>query len=193
MTAEKVAEKKPSLKSRSEALQTVGFGASGEFFAHEFKVYINAGEVDGQNQVTIVEDFGFLGNQKLSQSFEVRARMSYEVWRKISDVSRKDFNARLKAKGCTPSTWKSGENKMDRLLGRELCVLAWAAEHASKDELSTIIKNWSELRTEERWWLYSLTAASARMAEQRDSKKRKALHLILSDDSEVVKQAGLFD
>ena len=50
-----------------------------------------------------------------------------------------------------------------RLLGKELCVLAWAAEAATdKETLAVIAQKWSSLRPEERWWLFSMTVAAKR-------------------------------
>lgn len=40
---------------------------------------------------------------------------------------------------------------MERLLGKELCVLAWAAETANAEQLPVICSKWAALRPEERW------------------------------------------
>jgi hypothetical protein len=50
---------------------------------------------------------------------------------------------------------------VDRLLGRELCVLAWAAETATEEQLPVIGSKWAALRPEERWWLFAMTVAEA--------------------------------
>jgi hypothetical protein len=44
-------------------------------------------------------------------------------WSGIRDAARREFNARLKAKSQPPGKWSVGTNKVDRILGRELCVL----------------------------------------------------------------------
>ncbi len=70
-------------------------------------------------------------------------------------------------------------------MGRELCVLAWAVEHASPSECLFICQKWLALRPEERWWFYSKTAAEARLAGQFQRGWRKALYCALSDGTGI--------
>ena len=49
------------------------------------------------------------------------------VWSGIAEAARHDFNERLRQRKIATSRWKTGPNLVDRLLGKELCVLAWAA------------------------------------------------------------------
>ena len=49
---------------------------------------------------------------------------------------------------------------MDRLLGKELCVLAWAVEQMEMEKIPVAVRNWLALRPEERWWLFGMTAMS---------------------------------
>ena len=49
-----------------------------------------------------------------------------------------------------PSSWKPQANLLDRMLGKELCVLMWAAEHAGEEQLDAICMKWTALRPEER-------------------------------------------
>ncbi|WP_109556660.1 DUF3780 domain-containing protein, partial [Escherichia coli] len=108
-----------------------------------------------------------------------------ELWTKIRDDVRRDFNARLKIKKQSSGTWSTGKVKLDRFLGRELCVLGWAAEHASPDECLVICQKWLALRPEERWWLYSKTAAEAGRDDQTQRGWRKALYCALSDGANI--------
>ncbi|MEI6261035.1 MAG: DUF3780 domain-containing protein [Deltaproteobacteria bacterium] len=64
----------------------------------------------------------------------------------------------MKAKKQSTGTWSTGKVKLDRFLGRELCVLAWAAEHATQEECAVICQKWLTLRPEECWWLFSKTS-----------------------------------
>ena len=75
--------------------------------------------------------------------------------------------------------------KLDRFLGKELCVLGWAAEHAKPEECIIICQKWLALRPEERWWLYSKTASEAGLEDQYDRGWRKALYCALSDGTNV--------
>ena len=81
--------------------------------------------------------------------------------------------------------WHCGTNLVERLLGRELCVLAWAAERASEDELPVIGSKWAALRPEERWWLFMVTVAEAGgLPDDHERGWRRALHLALADAGE---------
>jgi hypothetical protein len=74
---------------------------------------------------------------------------------------------------------------LDRFLGRELCVLAWAAEHATAQECGIICQKWLALRPEERWWLYTKTASEAGLAGDTQRGWRKALYCALSDGESI--------
>jgi hypothetical protein len=99
----------------------------------------------------------------------------------IADIARREFNDRLKAAKVTTGRWHTGTNLVDRLLGKELCVLAWAAETANDDQLPVICSKWAALRPEERWWLFSMTVAEAGLPEDTQRGWRRALFLALSD------------
>jgi hypothetical protein len=77
--------------------------------------------------------------------------------------------------------WHTGTNLVDRLLGKELCVLAWAAETANPEQISVICSKWAALRPEERWWLFSMTVAEAGLPEDAQRGWRRALFSALSD------------
>ena len=136
--------------------QTVDFGAPAADGEHMFRVEIPASRKD---PVLIVEDFGFLG-QDARLPDEPRAVVKRTVWLAIADAARRDFNERLKAAEHPTGRWHTGSNLVERLLGKELCVLAWATETASADETPVICSKWAALRPEERWWLYTMTNAS---------------------------------
>jgi hypothetical protein len=157
---------------------TVDFGAPTGFGFHHFFVEVPASP---RSAVNIYEDYGFDGDESKRETVECRVQLARELWTKIRDEARKDFNIRLKEKNQSTGSWTTGKVKLDRFLGRELCVLAWAAEHASPEECSVICQKWLALRPEERWWLFSKTSAEARLAEHTDRGWRKALYCALSD------------
>jgi hypothetical protein len=160
---------------------TVDFGAQSEFGLHHFYVEIPPVPRDA---VSIYEDYGFDSDEQ-SEKTKCRVILARELWNKIRDDARRDFNARLKAKKQSTGTWNIGTVKLDRFLGRELCILAWAAEHATPQECSIICQKWLALRPEERWWFYAKTAAEARLAEQTERGWRKALYCALSDGAGI--------
>ena len=108
---------------------TINFGASKNFGAHHFYVDIPAAP---RVAVSIYEDYGFDGDETRRETTEKRVILARELWTKIRDAARRDFNNRLKAKKQSTGAWRVGKVKLDRFLGRELCVLSWAAEHATQ-------------------------------------------------------------
>jgi Protein of unknown function (DUF3780) len=162
----------------SEAIKTVDFGAPEKFGAHIFRVEIPAAKTE---PVRIVEDFGYRGFEAGIPRDEERVVLFRSVWSAIADISRREFNDRLKAAKVTTGRWHSGTNLVDRLLGKELCVLAWAAETANDEQLPVIVSKWAALRPEERWWLFSMTVAEAGLPEDTLRGWRRALFLALSD------------
>lgn len=162
---------------------TIHFGAPKDFGKHHFYVVI---PVEPKTAVSIYEDFGFDGDVvSRRETTEPRVILARELWANIKDDARRDFNERLKAKKQSTGTWSLGKIKLDRFLGRELCVLAWAAEHAIIEECAIICQKWLALRPEERWWLYSKTSSEAGMADQSDRGWRKALYCALSDGTSI--------
>jgi hypothetical protein len=133
---------------------TLGFGVPASSDPHHFKVTIpkaNSGKVQ------ISE---YLGLQAQSDEFAVIDRVIIERprWTAISAEVQRTFNARLKGHGVKTAAWKVGDNLVDRLLGKELCVLAWAIEGMDMDNIAIAVRNWLALRPEERWWLFGMTA-----------------------------------
>ncbi len=161
---------------------SVDFGAPAQFGMHHFYVEIPAGP---REAISIHEDYGFDGDEGSRETMECRVVLARALWTQIRDDARRDFNTRLKAKKQSTGSWKTGKIKLDRFLGRELCVLAWATEHAQPDECLIICQKWLALRPEERWWLYSKTASEAGRHKQTLSGWRKALYCALSDGRSI--------
>ena len=123
--------------------ETIDFGAPTVFGAHVFRLEIPPARTD---EVLIVEDYGYCGSEDGIPRDEERVVLERRVWAKIADIARREFNDRLKAAKVPTGRWHSGTNLIERLLGRELCVLAWAAERASDAELPVIGSKWAALR-----------------------------------------------
>jgi hypothetical protein len=162
----------------AERAATIDFGAPVDFGAHLFRVEIPAGR---SQPVLIVEDYGYRGEQGGTPRAEERALLPRPVWSAIADTARREFNDRLKVAKVQTGRWHTGRNLVDRLLGRELCVLAWAAETATSDQLPVIGSKWAALRPEERWWLFAMTVAEAGLPEDTQRGWRRALFHALSD------------
>ena len=89
-----------------------------------------------------------------------RVFLSRLRWEAIADAARVEFNRRLAEQGHAPGEWRAGPNLMRRELGKELVLLAWAIEDAGVDLIPNAVTNWLALEPEERWWLYTMTAAA---------------------------------
>jgi len=168
-----------------DKLETVDFGAPVAFGAHLFRVEIPAAR---NASVVIVEDYGYRGQESGIPRDEERVILERPVWSAIADIVRREFNARLKAAKILTGRWHTGVNLMDRLLGKELCVLAWAAETATPEQIPVICSKWAALRPEERWWLFSMTVAEGGLPQDAQRGWRRALFYALSDGDKQTPQ-----
>lgn len=162
----------------SDKQQTIDFGAPTSFGAHLFRVEISPVKSES---VIVTEDYGYRGQEGGFPRDEDRVMLQRQVWSGIADIARREFNDRLKAAKVATGRWHSGTNLVDRLLGKELCVLAWAAETAREEQLPVICSKWAALRPEERWWLFAMTVAEAGLPDDTQRGWRRALFYALSD------------
>lgn len=111
----------------------------------------------------------------------LRVEASREVWDLISPEVRSEFNRRLKGEGKPAGRWGADQTALQRLLGKELLVLLWAVElpDVKSEEVYVAIRNWLGLKAEERWWLYTMTAAATGLAHQSGMGWRGALRQAL--------------
>jgi hypothetical protein len=70
---------------------------------------------------------------------------------------------------------------LDRLLGKELCVLAWGIERLHPEKIGIAVRNWLALRPEERWWLFGMTAIATGGIGDAEKGWRVALRYALGD------------
>jgi hypothetical protein len=159
--------------------KTTGFGVPNDIDPHHFVVDIPAARA---NPVVITEQFGLSGGSNgLPDSLE-RCRLSQDAWNVVRKELERVLNDRLKEKKLATSRWKSGKNQVERLLGRELCVLAWAIEAAPKETIPNAIRNWGGLKPEERWWLFAMAASMTGTSQDVDVGWRKALRVALTEN-----------
>jgi hypothetical protein len=111
----------------------------------------------------------------------LRAQVGKAKWDAISGEVRLEFNRRLKFERKRTGSWAQGNNGVQRLLGKELLVLLWAIEQedVSIEHCDVALRNWLGLKPEERWWLYTMTAASTGFAHQVGMGWRDALRRAL--------------
>lgn len=160
-------------------MNTTGFGCPETTDPHRFEVDIPAGRT---GVVSITEHYGIKAGINGLPEVAERCHLPRVLWSLIAEDLKRDFNERLRAKKLAASRWTVGVNKLERLLGKELLVLAWAVENAAPEAIPNAIRNWIGLRPEERWWLYSVTAAATGSPEQSDIGWRKALRFALTEN-----------
>ncbi|WP_045812369.1 anti-phage-associated DUF3780 domain-containing protein [Halomonas sp. KO116] len=162
----------------SQPRPTEGFGVPlTETNPHCFLVRVPK---NNKGAVEIVENLGVQAKDNSSEEI-VRVILDRPRWTAIRQEVQRIFNNRLKEHKLTTSRWKVGDNPVDRLLGKELCVLAWAVERMDEDNIPVAVRNWMAFRPEERWWLFSMTAMSTGLAHDDDRGWRVALRHALGD------------
>lgn len=161
----------------ADSRPTLGFGVPATSDPHHFKVIVP------RSNTAPVQVSEYLGLQALSDEHSVidRAVLDRARWTAIRAEVQRAFNARLSTHGLKPSAWKAGDNPVDRLLGKELCLLVWAVEHMEMEKIPVAVRNWLALRPEERWWLFGMTAMSTGGIGDGDKGWRLALRHALGD------------
>jgi hypothetical protein len=159
--------------------ETVGFGCPAVGSPHHMMVRVPA---QRDEPVLVVERFGVQAAKEGAPESLERVELPRRAWLAIADALRKTFNERLKEKGLATGKWVVGENKVDRLLGKELCVLAWGVEKSPEELVPAAVTNWLGLKPEERWWLFTITAAATGGIDDGDIGWRKALRFALTEN-----------
>jgi hypothetical protein len=106
-----------------------------------------------------------------------RCELPRNIWNIVADEIRAEFNRRLKQAGKPAGRFGTEDTAVQRLLGKEMLVLLWAIEQhdVSQEETAVAVRNWLGLKPEERWWLYTMTAAATGYAHQVSLGWRRAL------------------
>jgi len=151
----------------SENLQNLlknAFGFDPAESAHHFMVNIPRGS---EAKVEISEHFTWdeqNGSSPASygsrEDGQIRVVLARPKWEAIADEVQSQFNQRLRKTGRKSGSWRNGHNLVRLELGKELILLAWAIEDADPALIPTALANWNGLVPEERWWLYTQTAAA---------------------------------
>ena len=167
---------------------SMGFGFRPEESEHHFVVTLPSGN---REEVIVAEHLRFdanVGHSTQSLGFgphdaKIRVALARTKRNAIADDVRIEFNRRLKKDGLPAGRWKTGSNAVARLLGKELTLLAWAIEDADPTLVPTAIRNWLGLAPEERWWLFTMTAAATGHAlHGRNRGWRKAVRFALTEN-----------
>lgn len=150
-----------------------------------------------ENLVTVADtDYGYYKqhvtvNKELWDKLGVERLASASLqkqWQVIRDARVRQNNGRVKGAGIPQKPAKlkftSGDNEVDRLIGKEIACFLWMAEDLQPDNEQAIhacqVMCWN-LQPEERWWLYTMTNADSGWQQDHDRGWRKALRAIGGD------------
>ena len=147
---------------------SANFDCADIYQEHGYVVRLTKGR-DAKAQ--IFEVFGRLPTEREQQwapETILRCEVTRDVWDEVSPEARAEFNRRLKQDDKPAGRWGADETQVQRLFGKELLVLLWAVEalDVKPEEIAVAIRNWLGLKPEERWWLYTMTAAATGLAHQ---------------------------
>ncbi len=169
----------------------LGFGYNPDLTDHYFLVTIPTSRAKSVG-IMISEHFEW---QKPEKGKEIYTSLNNEnahikvilkrfMWDDIAEETKAEFNRRLRTYGIKPGKWKKkGQIHLERTLGKELVLLAWAIEDCDPVLISTAVRNWLGLAPEERWWLYTMTNASTGHAlNDRNKGWRKAIRFALTEN-----------
>lgn len=159
--------------------ESTGFGVPNDIDPHHFVVEIPSGRT---SNVVISEHYGIKAGVRGNPEVAERCYLSRRAWSGIAEEVKREFNQRLKEKNVAGSRWVVGPNPVERLLGKELLVLAWAIEQADDNLIPNAVRNWIGLKPEERWWLYTMTAAATGSPQDIGIGWRKALQYALTEN-----------
>ena len=183
--------------SDTKAKQCFGLGFIPEEVQHGFILHLPAGRAAtadvfiSEHRDFVLEDGEIRPRPVTLIDPDVRVHIKRARWDEIATAFFEEATRRLRRAGlAAPKLPKRGPIPMHPSLGKELCVLCWAIEDADIQLVPEAIRNWEGLAPEERWWLYTMTAAATGQAQQRGIGWRKALRFALTENP-VVKGEGL--
>lgn len=183
--------KSPRPNKIPEKKKVLGFGFIPSQSEHFFLVTIPVSRAK-KAEVLISEHFNWPeeeNGRKIPISFndsdaQLKVVLPRHIWDEISEEVKAEFNRRLRIRGIKTGSWlKKGQIPVERSLGKELVLLAWAIEECDPFLISTAIRNWLGLVPEERWWLFTMTNASTGHAINDKGKGwRKAVRFALTEN-----------
>lgn len=184
----------------SSSRKIIGLGFLPEEARHGFLIDIPKGSA-GNDWICITEhrgdDLDPLGARTVAQPLpndpSLRVIIDRNRWLALAPAFWDEANRRLRANGLPVTRFQKNPAKpvpVHPSLGKELCILCWAVEEASPDDIPNALHNWEALAPEERWWLYTMTVATTGQAMQKGIGWRKALRAAIADNP-FVKGEGL--
>lgn len=173
----------------SKKVEVLGFGFIPKQNEHHFLVTLPH-SLAQESIITISEHFEWEGNvDKEAENYDgihsqIKVNLKRYQWDAIADEVKAEFNRRLRTLGIKSGQWKKrGTIAVDRTLGKELVLLAWAIEDSEQTLIYNATRNWLGLAPEERWWLYTMTnAATGHATKGKGIGWRKAVRFALTEN-----------
>jgi hypothetical protein len=198
--APKTTAKSASRPASASSRKVVGLGFLPDEARHGFLIDVPKGSAASE-MVCISEHRGTDLNQLGERTVErpsatapgLRVVIDRSRWLALAPAFWDEANRRLRANGLPVAKFQKNPAKpvpVHPSLGKELCILCWAVEDASPDDIPNALHNWEALAPEERWWLFTMTVATTGQAMQKGIGWRKALRAALADNP-FVKGDGL--
>jgi len=184
----------------SPSRKVIGLGFLPDEARHGFLIDVPKG--NGGNDIICIteyrgDDLNDLGSRTVSPPSpndpSMRVAINRFRWLALAPAFWEEANRRLRANGLSATKFQKNPSKpvpVHPSLGKELCILCWAVEDASPDDIPNALHNWEALAPEERWWLYTMTIATTGQAMQKGIGWRKALRAAIADNP-FVKGEGL--
>jgi len=184
----------------SSTRKVVGLGFLPEEARHGFLIDIPKGS--GANEIICITEHRGNGLDHLGARVaeapspvdpSLRVIINRARWLALAPAFWEEANRRLRANGLPAARLQKNPAKpvpVHPSLGKELCILCWAVEEASPDDIPNALRNWEALAPEERGWLYTMTVATTGQALQKGIGWRKALRAALADNP-FIKGEGL--
>lgn len=184
----------------SPVRKVIGLGFLPEEARHGFLIHIPRSR-SGDDMICITEhrssDLDHLGARIVDgpspNDPSLRVVIDRNRWQALAPAFWEEANRRLRANGLPSAKFQKNPPNpvpVHPSLGKELCILCWAVEEASPDDIPNALRNWEALAPGERWWLYTMTVATTGQAMQRGLGWRKALRAAITDNP-FVKGEGL--
>jgi len=154
-----------------------GFDCADIYREHAFLVRLSKGKAAIAQVFEVFGRAPDAGEKEWAPDTILRCEVPRATWDAVSGEVRAEFNRRLKTDKKPAGRWGADDTAVQRLLGKELLVLLWAIEQGdvSDEQTAVAIRNWLGLKPEERWWLYTMTAAATGFAHQAGMGWRSAL------------------
>lgn len=180
--------------------KSIGLGFIPDEARHGFLIEVPRG-IGGSDMICISEhrgdDLDTMGARESPASSpsdpSIRVLIDRARWLALAPGFWEEANRRLRANGLPPAKFQKNPTKpipVHPSLGKELCILCWAVEEATPEDILNALHNWETLAPEERWWLYTMTVATTGQALKKGIGWRKALRAALADNP-FVKGEGM--